>query len=79
MSTAQPRQMLRLLRIVARSGGKGQAVETGYFSMVHEGQQHRFELALVQGAVRDGLLAATGGALVVSPLGKAFMRRMLHP
>jgi len=73
------RQLLRLLRLVGRSGGKGQAMAAGRFTIIHEGQEHGFEPALVQGAIRDGLLAARGAALVVSPEGEACIRRMLHP
>jgi hypothetical protein len=79
MSKMQSRQLLRLLRLVGRSGGKGQEMTAGQFSISHEGQRHNFELALVRGAIRDGLIGATGSALVLHPEGQSFIRRMLHP
>lgn len=74
-----PRQLLRLLRIIGRSHGKGQAMQQTVFTVAHEGQQHRFEPVLVQDAIRQGLLGASGGALVLRPEGHAHIRRMLHP
>jgi hypothetical protein len=73
------RQLLRLLRIIGRSNGRGQAMAGGDFTVTHAGQQHHFELSLVQGAIRDGLLVARGSILTLSTEGNSHVKRMLHP
>jgi hypothetical protein len=78
-SESDQRQVLRLLRLVSRSGGKGQQMAAGQFSITVAGQRHGFDAALVRGAIRKGLLGASGGALVLRQEGQSFLRRMLHP
>jgi hypothetical protein len=72
------RQMLRLLKVLARPGGE-QQMDGNQFRAGQTGRWHQFELALVQRAVREGLLAPRGNRLLLTAEGTANLRRGLHP
>ncbi len=79
MTDHDARQMLRLLKLLGRHGGKDQAMDGVHLEIGREGSVHRFAMELVRKAIREGLAAPRGSSLVLTAEGAAHLRRALHP
>jgi hypothetical protein len=66
----------RLLRLLAETGGAGQAIDGGRLVVRHAGRNHSFAMETVRLSLHEGLVAADGGKLRLTGEGSAFLKRL---